>query len=76
MDNARAFEEDRIDHDLDTHETGVDAARLDIGPDERRMHVQAYQHVLSPLHERPYPSPRAPAPANWPAPSARSICAR
>ncbi|MEO7690250.1 MAG: hypothetical protein ABIS51_13280, partial [Sphingomonas sp.] len=64
MDNARAFEEDRIDHDLDTHETGVDDARLDIGADERRMHVQAYNHWVSLLHERPYPSLADLDPAN------------
>ncbi|RYG99975.1 MAG: hypothetical protein EON58_01850, partial [Alphaproteobacteria bacterium] len=29
---------------------------LDIGTDERRMHVRAYNHWVSLLHGRPYPS--------------------
>jgi len=64
MDNARAFEDDRMGHDLDTAETGVEDARLDIATDERRMHVQAYNHWVSLLHERPCPSLADLDPAN------------
>jgi len=64
MDNARAFEDDRMGHDIDTAETGVEDARLDIATDERRMHVQAYNHWVSLLHERPCPSLADLDPAN------------
>jgi len=64
MDNARAFEDDRMGHDIDTAETGVEDARLDIATEERRMHVQAYNHWVSLLHERPYPSLADLDPAN------------
>ena len=63
MDNARAFDDDRI-YDPDTAETGVDDARLDIGGDERRMHVRAYNHWVSLLYGRPYPSLADLEPAN------------
>ena len=63
MDNARAFDDDRI-YDHDTAETGVDDARLDIGNDERRMHVRAYNHWVSLLYGRPYPSLADLEPAN------------
>jgi len=64
MDHARAFGDDRTGDDLDTAETGVEDARLDITTDERRMHVQAYNHWVSLLHERPYPSLADLDPAN------------
>ena len=64
MDNARAFEDDRMGHDIDTAETGVEDARLDIATDERRMHVQAYNHWVSLLRERPCPSLADLDPAN------------
>ncbi len=50
-----------INHPLDTEsDVGADEAvtgrPLDIGTDERRMHVRAYNHWVSLLHGRPYPS--------------------
>nr|MDQ2879252.1 hypothetical protein [Pseudomonadota bacterium] len=59
MDNVRGFEEDRID----TGET-VDEPRPDIGTDERRMHVRAYNHWVSLLRGRAYPSIEDLDPAN------------
>ena len=57
MDNVRGFEEDRgIEHDHDTGASGVEDSRLDIGTDERRMHVRAYNHWVSLLRGRAYPS--------------------
>ncbi len=58
MDTARGLD-DRPDTDHD--DTGVsdsahDAHRLSIGSDERRMHVRAYNHWVSLLHGRAYPS--------------------
>jgi hypothetical protein len=64
MDNVRGFEEDRIDQDLDTGASGVDDPRLDIGTDERRMHVRAYNHWVSLLRGRAYPSIEDLDPAN------------
>ncbi len=58
MDTARGLD-DRPD--TDHGDTGVsdsahDAHRLSIGSDERRMHVRAYNHWVSLLHGRAYPS--------------------
>ena len=58
MDTARGLD-DRPDTDHD--DTGVtdsahDAHRLTIGSDERRMHVRAYNHWVSLLRGRAYPS--------------------
>lgn len=58
MDTARGLD-DRPDTDHD--DTGVtdsahDAHRLSIGSDERRMHVRAYNHWVSLLQGRAYPS--------------------
>ncbi|CUS46711.1 MAG: hypothetical protein V4610_20035 [Pseudomonadota bacterium] len=64
MDNVRGFEEDRVDHDHDTGASGVDEPRLDIGTDERRMHVRAYNHWVSLLRGRAYPSIEDLDPAN------------
>lgn len=64
MDNVRGFEEDRIDHDTETGASGVDEPRLDIGTDERRMHVRAYNHWVSLLRGRAYPSIEDLDPAN------------
>jgi len=65
MDNVRGFEEDRgIDDDLDSGASGVEDARLDIGTDERRMHVRAYNYWVSLLRGRPYPSIEDLDPAN------------
>lgn len=56
MDTARGID-DRID---DTAEDATDGSvsdvGLDIGADERRMHVRAYNHWVSLLDGRPYPS--------------------
>jgi hypothetical protein len=74
MDNVRGFEEDRVGSDArdsgydSGHDTaaadGVDEPRLDIGSDERRMHVRAYNHWVSLLHGRAYPSIEDLDPAN------------
>ncbi len=37
-------------------DAGVDDAMFDLGGDERRMHVRAYNHWVSLLRGRPYPS--------------------
>ena len=58
MDTARGLD-DRIDigsHDSGADDAGVSEPRLDIGTDERRMHVRAYNHWVSLLRGRPYPS--------------------
>jgi hypothetical protein len=65
MDNVRGFEEDRgIDQDLDSGASGVGDPRLDIGTDERRMHVRAYNYWVSLLRGRAYPSIEDLDPAN------------
>jgi hypothetical protein len=56
MDTARGFDDDRIDTDHDEGDAAVSDTPLDIGTDERRMHVRAYNHWVSLLHGRPYPS--------------------
>lgn len=58
MDTARGLD-DRIDtgpHDDATDDSGVNEPRLEIGTDERRMHVRAYNHWVSLLRGRAYPS--------------------
>ena len=53
-----------IDADLAAHESadigstdaGVNDVMFDLGGDERRMHVRAYNHWVSLLNGRPYPS--------------------
>ena len=60
MDTLRGFEDDRYDrHDVDSHDQADlhvdDNPRLDIGTDERRMHVRAYNHWVSLLKARAYP---------------------
>ncbi|HEU4959030.1 MAG TPA: hypothetical protein VFT56_01365 [Sphingomonas sp.] len=57
MDTARGYD-DRIDiddHDDDPHHDAGEA-HLAIGSDERRMHVRAYNHWVSLLAGRAYPS--------------------
>ncbi|MFV1202186.1 hypothetical protein QML15_27460, partial [Klebsiella pneumoniae] len=45
------------DHDdTGVSDSGPGAHRLSIGSDERRMHVRAYNHWVSLLQGRPYPS--------------------
>ncbi|TPG20021.1 hypothetical protein EAH87_09430 [Sphingomonas koreensis] len=56
MDTARGFDDDRIDTDHDDHESDAGEMHLDIGTDERRMHVRAYNHWVSLLGGRAYPS--------------------
>ena len=55
MDN-RGFDEARYATDSDPAEGGVGEATIDIGADERRMHVRAYNHWVSLLKGRAYPS--------------------
>ncbi|WP_174284776.1 hypothetical protein [Sphingomonas bacterium] len=61
MDSARGFDRGNagVDQD-DVADTDVDAsfddAMFDLGGDERRMHVRAYNHWVSLLRGRPYPS--------------------
>ncbi len=58
MDIVRGFDDERLEanHASTVDEDGVDEAQLDIGSDERRMHVRAYNHWVSLLHGRAYPS--------------------
>ena len=64
MDTLRGFEDDRTDRDhradldsLDQADLRVDDnPRPDIGTDERRMHVRAYNHWVSLLNGRAYPA--------------------
>ena len=53
MDTARGYGNDRHDGG---QEGASDAPRLEIGSDERRMHVRAYNHWVSLLGGRPFPS--------------------
>ncbi|WP_448662020.1 hypothetical protein ACG3SL_15210 [Sphingomonas sp. CJ20] len=57
MDIARGIN-DRFDsaHEPDDENAAVSDRPLEIGTDERRMHVRAYNHWVSLLHGRPYPS--------------------
>ncbi|WP_267389378.1 hypothetical protein [Sphingomonas sp. GC_Shp_3] len=57
MDNVRGVEGDRGGAaEVDVRDGDVDGPRLDIGTDERRMHVRAYNHWVSLLHGRAYPA--------------------
>ena len=64
MDSGHDFERDRIDDDgpvvaIDAEvdaDSGVGDAMFDLGGDERRMHVRAYNHWVSLLKGRAYPS--------------------
>lgn len=73
MDTQRGFYEDRDDHDLlgggaseyDAGEpAGDEVTPIDLGIDERRMHVRAYNHWVSLLRGRAYPSIEDLDPAN------------
>ncbi|MEH3158759.1 MAG: hypothetical protein PGN08_07330 [Sphingomonas taxi] len=46
---------DRGPEDSGADESGVEDAMFDLGGDERRMHVRAYNHWVSLLKGRPYP---------------------
>ncbi|WP_022685264.1 hypothetical protein [Sphingomonas phyllosphaerae] len=54
MDTARGY--DDLRQDDDPTEGGVGEPHAPIGPDERRMHVRAYNHWVSLLRDRPYPA--------------------
>ena len=56
MDNVRGFEEDRSDTHDGVDEAGVGEDTLALSGDERRMHVRAYNHWVSLLRGRAYPS--------------------
>lgn len=59
MDTARGFEEDLDRDDTaadDEHHSDAGDDALAIGTDERRMHVRAYNHWVSLLGGRAYPS--------------------
>jgi hypothetical protein len=60
MDMSRGINDSvqaQIDDDLnDGQDEAVSDRPLDIGTDERRMHVRAYNHWVSLLHGRAYPS--------------------
>ncbi|TPG55094.1 PAS domain-containing protein [Sphingomonas glacialis] len=72
MDNVRGFGDDRfeMDGDIDAAEDsaanggGVAETQIDVGTDERRMHVRAYNHWVSLLGGRAYPSIEDLDPAN------------
>ena len=55
MDSFRGFEEEAALHQAPEEEPGVEYPP-DIGLDERRMHVRAYNYWVSLLNGRPYPS--------------------
>ncbi|MFT3976631.1 MAG: hypothetical protein QM688_05895, partial [Sphingomonas bacterium] len=55
MDTARGFNDGRP-HEGDPTESGVGEPAVVIGTDERRMHVRAYNHWVSLLKGRAYPS--------------------
>ncbi|MDF0486658.1 hypothetical protein PX554_00825 [Sphingomonas sp. H39-1-10] len=57
MDDVRGIGDDRdAAGDTDARAGDVDGPRLDIGADERRLHVRAYNHWVSLLRGRAYPS--------------------
>ena len=71
MDSVRGFENDRLDTDdvdgaapLEHVDEGVAETQIDVGTDERRMHVRAYNHWVSLLGGRAYPSIEDLDPAN------------
>lgn len=54
--DTRGFEGARADRSNDPTEGGIGEATTKIGTDERRMHVRAYNHWVSLLKGRDYPS--------------------
>ncbi|MEO5868065.1 MAG: hypothetical protein ABIS14_01465 [Sphingomonas sp.] len=64
MDNVRGFDEERIEADHGDGGTHVEEPGMEIGVDERRMHVRAYNHWVSLLGGRAYPSIKDLDPAN------------
>lgn len=64
MDTVRGLD-DRIEYEDETGDAALtDDRALDIGTDERRMHVRAYNYWVSLLNGRPYPSIEDLDPAN------------
>lgn len=64
MDTMRGFgEDDAIDRGVDEEDHGMDSP-ASIGTDERRMHVRAYNHWVSLLGGRDFPSIEDLEPAN------------
>ena len=55
MESFRGFEDEAALHHTPEEEPGVEYPP-DIGIDERRMHVRAYNYWVSLLNGRPYPS--------------------
>jgi hypothetical protein len=55
MDSLRAFDDDAVYAASAEEESAIEAPP-EIGVDERRMHVRAYNHWVSLLDGRPYPS--------------------
>ena len=55
MDSVHGFD-DRTELAGDAADTGVSDVAIDVGGDERRMHVRAYNHWVSLLQGRAYPS--------------------
>jgi hypothetical protein len=55
MDTVRGFD-DRPESEYDDPHAGVADSGLSLGGDERRMHVRAYNHWVSLLQGRPYPT--------------------
>jgi hypothetical protein len=57
MDSARGNDgSEGIRQDNDPTESGVGEPQIKIGSDERRMHVRAYNHWVSLLRDRPFPT--------------------
>jgi len=57
MDTLRGLDDDRIDTDHDEDgNASVNDVGHEIGTDERRMHVRAYNHWVSLLRKRAYPA--------------------
>lgn len=68
MDSVRGFESDWVDVDesesVPADDGGVADTQIEVGTDERRMHVRAYNHWVSLLGGRAYPSIADLNPAN------------
>ncbi|MEG3123850.1 PAS domain-containing protein [Sphingomonas sp. GB1N7] len=66
MDNVRGFDGDLHADEIDLRydEPVVSEPKVEIGTDERRMHVRAYNHWVSLLRGRAYPSIEDLDPAN------------
>ncbi len=64
MDTQRGYDDDRSDADHTAADQGIDDTSSAIGNDERRMHVRAYNHWVSLLRGRAYPSIEDLDPAN------------